>query len=101
MQVGPRVFVIEQNADGRGLVVEILTGRALDAKQKLMSEAAGKIQAIAGIAVEDVWFYIQEIDAPQMIEFGRFLPEPGAEDTWRKAITPGKRAELERAGIKV
>ena len=79
----------------------IRSGRALDAKQKLMSEAAGKIQAIAGIAVEDVWFYIQEIDAPQMIEFGRFLPEPGAEDTWRKAITPGKRAELERAGIKV
>ena len=79
----------------------IRSGRALDAKQKLMSEAAGKIQAIAGIAVEDVWFYIQEIDAPQMIEFGRFLPEPGAGDTWRKAITPGKRAELERAGIKV
>lgn len=79
----------------------IRSGRALNVKQKLMSEAAGRIQAIAGIVAEDVWFYIQEIDAPQMIEFGRFLPEPGAEDAWRKAITPEKRAQLERAGIKV
>ncbi len=79
----------------------IRSGRVLDVKQKLMSEAAGKVQAIAGIGAEDVWFYIQEIDAPQMIEFGRFLPEPGAEEAWRKAITVEKQTQLGQAGVKV
>ncbi|MBR2118015.1 MAG: hypothetical protein V4458_17265 [Pseudomonadota bacterium] len=66
-----------------------------------MSEAADKVRAVAGVGAEDVWFYIQDIDAPQMIEFGRFLPEPGAEDAWRKAIAPEKQAQLGRAGVKV
>lgn len=79
----------------------IRAGRGIDVKQKLMSEVAGKVRAIAGVGTEDFWFYIQDIDAPQMIEFGRFLPEPGAEDAWRKAITPDKQAQLGRAGVKV
>lgn len=78
----------------------IRAGRGIDVKQKLMSEAADKVRAIAGVGAEDLWFYIQDIDAPQMIEFGRFLPEPGAEDAWRKAITPEKQAQLDRAGVK-
>ena len=79
----------------------IRAGRGIDVKQKLMSEAAGKVRAVAGVGTEDLWFYIQDIDAPQMIEFGRFLPEPGAEDAWRKAITPDKQAQLGKAGVKV
>ncbi len=65
----------------------IRSGRALEVKRKLMGEAADKVGKIAGVGVEDVWFYIQDMDAPQMIEFGRFLPEPGAEAEWRNAIT--------------
>ncbi len=79
----------------------IRAGRGIDVKQTLMSEAADKVRAVAGVGAEDVWFYIQDIDAPQMIEFGRFLPEPGAEDAWRKAIAPEKQAQLGRAGVKV
>lgn len=78
----------------------IRAGRGIEIKQKLMSDAAGKVRAIAGVGAEDIWFYIQDIDAPQMIEFGRFLPEPGAEDAWRKAISPEKRAQLDQAGVK-
>ena len=79
----------------------IRSGRAIDVKQKLMTDAVAKVQAIAGVGAEDLWFYIQDIDAPQMIEFGRVLPEPGAEDMWRKAITSEKQAQLGRAGVKV
>lgn len=79
----------------------IRAGRGIEVKQKLMGEAADKVRAVAGVGAEDVWFYIQDIDAPQMIEFGRFLPEPGAEDAWREAITPEKQSQLGRAGVKV
>lgn len=79
----------------------IRAGRGSDIKQALMSEAAVQVQSIAGVGKEDVWFYIQDIEAQQMIEFGRFLPEPGAEDEWRKGITPDKVAAFRRAGVAV
>jgi phenylpyruvate tautomerase PptA (4-oxalocrotonate tautomerase family) len=79
----------------------IRAGRGIDVKQRLMSAATDQVRAAAGIGAEDVWFYIQDIDAPQMIEFGRFLPEPGAEDVWRKAITPEKQSQLGRTGVTV
>lgn len=79
----------------------IRAGRSLDVKQRLLTDAAAKVQAIAGVGAEDVWFYIQDMDAPQMIEFGRLLPVPGAEAEWRKAITPEKQAQLSRAGVKI
>lgn len=79
----------------------IRAGRGLDVKQKLLTEAAARVQAIAGVGAEDVWFYIQDIDAPQMIEFGRLLPAPGAEAEWRKAMSPEKQAQLGRAGVEV
>ncbi len=79
----------------------IRSGRALEVKRKLMGEAADKVGKIAGVGVEDVWFYIQDMDAPQMIEFGRFLPEPGAEAEWRNAITAEKSAQLRQAGVSI
>lgn len=79
----------------------IRSGRALEVKRKLMGEAAGKVGTIAGVGAEDVWFYIHDMDAPQMIEFGRFLPEPGAEAEWHKAITAEKQAQLARAGVNI
>jgi phenylpyruvate tautomerase PptA (4-oxalocrotonate tautomerase family) len=79
----------------------IRAGRGSDVKQALMGEAAAQVQSVAGVGKEDVWFYIQDIEAQQMIEFGRFLPEPGAEDEWRKGITADKLAAFKRAGIAV
>lgn len=87
----PHVFVHGMIRAGRGIAI----------KQALMGEAAAQVQSIAGVGAEDVWFYIQDIEAPQMIEFGRFLPEPGAEDAWRQGITPDKLAAFRRAGVAV
>lgn len=77
----------------------IRAGRTIEVKQKLLTEAVARVQAIAGVSAEDVWFYIQDMDAPQMIEFGRILPVPGAEAEWRTAISPEKQAQLRSAGI--
>ena len=53
-----------------------------------------KIADIVDIKGEDVWIYLQDIPATQMIEFGRFLPAPGDEAEWEKGMTSEKRASL-------
>ena len=76
----------------------IRAGRSADAKAALIKDIAAKVQVIAGIASDDIWVYIQEIPAPQMIEFGRVLPEPGAEEVWRKAMSARKLEQLRSSG---
>ncbi|MGX9143223.1 tautomerase family protein [Mesorhizobium sp. 128a] len=87
--VTPHVFV-------HGL---IRGGRAQQVKQSLMSSALERLLEIVAIDKENVWFYLQDIEAPQMLEFGRFLPEPGAEDEWRRGISAKKLTDLQRAGV--
>jgi phenylpyruvate tautomerase PptA (4-oxalocrotonate tautomerase family) len=74
-----------------GLVRE---GRPTEVKQALMTQMLGAIAEIAGVTAEDVWIYLQDIPATQMIEFGRFLPAPGDEAEWEKEMTPEKRSSL-------
>jgi phenylpyruvate tautomerase PptA (4-oxalocrotonate tautomerase family) len=76
----------------------IRAGRTAEAKAALIKTIAADVHAIAGVASEDIWVYIQEIPATQMIEFGRVLPEPGAEEAWRAAMSAQKLAQLRGAG---
>jgi len=80
----PQVYV-------HGLVRE---GRSIEIKQALMSQILEEIAQIVDITAEDVWIYLQDIPATQMIEFGRFLPAPGEEAEWERKMTPEKRARL-------
>ena len=65
----------------------IRAGRSAEVKAALIKAIAARVQTIAGVGSEDVWVYIQEIAATEMIEFGRVLPEPGAEEAWRQAMS--------------
>jgi len=80
----PQVYV-------HGLVRE---GRSIEIKQALMSQILEEIAQIVDITAEDVWIYLQDIPATQMIEFGRFLPAPGDEAEWEREMTPEKRTTL-------
>jgi phenylpyruvate tautomerase PptA (4-oxalocrotonate tautomerase family) len=73
-------------------------GRSSDVKATLIKDIAFKVHSIAGVGPEDIWVYIQEIPAAQMMEFGRILPEPGAEDSWRAAMTTHKLQHLKEIG---
>ena len=84
VNTGPQVYV-------HGLVRE---GRSIEIKQALMSQMLEEIAHIVNIKGEDVWIYLQDIPAPQMIEFGRFLPAPGEEAEWEKGMSQEKRASL-------
>ena len=84
MNTAPQVYV-------HGLIRQ---GRNTEVKQALMSQMLEEVARIAGITAEDVWIYLQDIPATQMIEFGRFLPAPGDEAEWERGMTPGKRTRL-------
>jgi len=77
----------------------IRAGRSAEVKSALMAEIAKRVCTIARIGSEDIWVYIQDIPADQMIEFGRMLPAPGSEDEWRKGISPEKRRIFAKAGV--
>lgn len=77
----PQVFVSGLIREGRSAVV----------KQALMSDMLAEITVIANVSPEDVWIYLQDIPANQMIEFGRFLPAPGDEEEWVQGLSPAKR----------
>ena len=84
VNAAPQVYV-------HGLVRE---DRSTEVKQALMSQMLEDIARIVDITSEDVWIYLQDIPATQMIEFGRFLPAPGDEAEWEKGMSPGKRGSL-------
>ena len=86
VNTAPQVYV-------HGLVRE---GRSIEIKQALMGQMLEEIAQIADISVEDVWIYLQDIPATQMIEFGRFLPAPGDEAEWEKEMSSEKRASLSK-----
>ncbi|TPW24472.1 cis-3-chloroacrylic acid dehalogenase [Marinobacter nauticus] len=62
-------------------------GRSIEIKQALMSQMLEEIAHIVDITAEDVWIYLQDIPATQMIEFGRFLPAPGDEAEREKGMS--------------
>jgi|ERR1700733_10643464 phenylpyruvate tautomerase PptA (4-oxalocrotonate tautomerase family) len=76
----------------------IRAGRSTDAKSNLVEDIAKRVAEIAGLKPEDVWVYLQDIPAAQMVEFGRVLPEPGAEQEWLRGLSPEKLRELKDAG---
>ncbi len=74
-------------------------GRSIDAKKALMAAVVEGAARICSVGNEDVWMYIQDIDAEQMIEYGRVLPQPGEEAAWRSGISKEKEAALVRDGV--
>jgi phenylpyruvate tautomerase PptA (4-oxalocrotonate tautomerase family) len=79
----------------------IRAGRSAAAKGGLIRQIAHRASEIAGVGTEDIWVYVQDIPPEQMIEFGRVLPEPGAEEQWRKGLSQLKRQQLAKAGVSI
>jgi phenylpyruvate tautomerase PptA (4-oxalocrotonate tautomerase family) len=79
----------------------IRAGRSAAAKTGLIQQITSKVREISGVGTEDIWVYVQDIPPEQMVEFGRVLPAPGAEEEWRKGFSPAKRQQLVSAGVAI
>ena len=85
----PQVFV-------HGL---IRAGRSKEVKRDIINNMIARISEILSLTREDIWAYIQDIEHAQMAEFGRILPAPGEEETWRANIGKKKIEQLRQAGV--
>ncbi|MBL93980.1 MAG: cis-3-chloroacrylic acid dehalogenase [Magnetovibrio sp.] len=79
----------------------IRSGRSEKVKTELMARIVERAAEICSIGKEDIWMYIQDIEAEQMIEYGRVLPAPGLEAAWRDGISDKKIAALNADGVKI
>jgi hypothetical protein len=62
----------------------------------LMAKAVGDVAKVENS--RDVWVYVGELPARQMIEFGHLLPEPGDEPAWTAALSAADREFMQSIG---
>lgn len=74
---------------------QIRAGRSERVKADLLRRIVGSVADIVGVSAGQVWVYLTELPAGQMVEFGRILPEPGDEAAWVAALPDGERRRLE------
>ncbi|GBR02583.1 hypothetical protein GLI01_20710 [Gluconacetobacter liquefaciens] len=61
---------------------DIRSGRAPEIRQRLMLNILADVAEISGIDAQNIWIYLNNIEATDMVEFGHVLPNPGDEDVW-------------------
>ena len=66
-------------------------GRAVELKHRLAAKIVDDVAKVANVEKRHIWLYIDEMPANQMIEYGRFLPEPGQENEWFNAIADDEK----------
>lgn len=77
----PQVFVQGQ----------IRGGRTAEQRQALLEGVASAVVSTLGVARRSVWVYLVELPAASMVEYGRVLPEPGAEAEWLASLPEADR----------
>lgn len=77
---------------------DIRAGRAEAVRQSLMLKIMEDISAITGIAAQNVWVYINNLEPTDMVEFGHVLPRPGEEQQWFERLPAQLQAYLSSLG---
>jgi phenylpyruvate tautomerase PptA (4-oxalocrotonate tautomerase family) len=77
---------------------DIRSGRSEAVRQRLMLGIMHDVSDITNIATRDIWIYLCNIDATDMVEFGHVLPAPGKEQEWFDALPKALQHYLENLG---
>jgi len=70
-------------------------GRPAEVKRRLAAKIVEDISRAASVEKRHIWLYIDEMPANQMIEYGRFLPEPGHEEARFDDISDDDKAFMD------
>ena len=73
---------------------DIRAGRTPDQRARLLLRLAKEVAELAGVASEDVWVYLNELQADNMVEYGALLPKPGEEEAWFLGLPEPVRRRL-------
>jgi phenylpyruvate tautomerase PptA (4-oxalocrotonate tautomerase family) len=66
----------------------IRDGRSAVRRTALARRLAAEVAAAIDAEPRAVWVYLSELPARHMVEFGRLLPEAGAESEWLSQLDP-------------
>jgi len=80
---------------------DIRAGRTQDQRARLLLRLAREVAELAGVAPEEVWVYLNELQAENMVEFGALLPKPGEEEAWFLGLPEAVRCRLMALGSTV
>ena len=73
-------------------------GRPTEMRHELITKLAAAIGLAAKLPAHAIWIYLSELPPGAMIEFGRVLPEPGAEAAWIAELPDEDRERMESSG---
>lgn len=78
---------------------DIRAGRTEVQKRALMLRIMRAVGGITGTAESEIWVYLCDLTPTDMVEFGRVLPLPGAEEAWLAALPQHLRDRLSGLGV--
>ena len=77
---------------------DIRAGRTQDQKSRMLERVVAEVGAVTGTPAEEIYVYINDIPAGNIIEWGRILPEPGVEEAWQGTLPTAIGERLRRIG---
>lgn len=75
---------------------DVRAGRTDQQRSALQTRIARDVGRVAACSADELWVYINELLAVNMMEFGHILPLPGREDEWLQTLPSGLRERLVR-----
>lgn len=78
---------------------DIRAGRSKAQLHQLMLNIKDDVAKITGVNPVEIWIYLNNIEADNMLEYGHVLPLPGQESMWFEALPIELQARLEKLGI--
>jgi phenylpyruvate tautomerase PptA (4-oxalocrotonate tautomerase family) len=77
---------------------QIRAGRSAIDRKRLLIGLRDAIASGLGVPTGDVWVYLTDLPAGDMIEYGHILPEPGDEASWMAGLPASDRERMEKTG---
>ena len=65
---------------------DIRAGRTQDQKNRMLERMVQEVSAVTGSGAEEIYVYLNDVPAGNIVEWGRVLPEPGGEEAWRSTL---------------
>ncbi|BDU18950.1 tautomerase family protein [Dyella sp. GSA-30] len=73
---------------------DIRAGRPEATRRALMLSIMQDVSDISGLAAQDIWIYLCNLEPTDMVEFGHVLPLPGEESAWFGALPESLQAYM-------
>jgi phenylpyruvate tautomerase PptA (4-oxalocrotonate tautomerase family) len=73
---------------------DVRANRPAEQRRRLLHRMAAEISSASGVQTGDIWVYVNELVAENMVEFGSVLPQPGREGEWLLTLPAEVRNHL-------